>query len=689
MLNVSSRHRQILELLLNRKDEITAGEIAAAINVSTRTVHRELSEVEQIVEAYGLKLHKKSGIGIQIYADDPERLESFRERLSRTSAVDFSAEDRKVWILCSLLEAQEPVKLFTLAHDMKVTMPTVAHDLDELESWIGKRGLQLVRRRGYGVEINGSETSKQKAIGYLAGEHLDDSDLFGPTGRTVRPATAKLLNMVGKPFLMEIENALWEWGRLRNADLAEVAYTELLVRLSTAVKRIEQGTRMKSRKRGGSHAPGEVPEFARPIVASLSARLGIEFTEEETAYIAELLREATLGPAGAVNGLLPQDDLSLIDKMNRLIRYAEARTGVSVTEDRTLREGLLTHLESALDRLRHGAYIRNPLLAQIKKDYDYLFGILREGVDSVITDVAVPDEEVGFLVMHFGAALERLNQFRRNVRAILVCTSGIGSSKMLAIRIGKQFPQIEIVGNVSWYEAARQPGEAYDLIISTVDLPLEADQYIKLSPLLTKEEAERLRRFIQDITLKKNPSAKRQAADEGQGAWERLLKLKAYLDEIVRLIGQFRVHLAGGPSASLRDVVLELCAYVKEAGVLDQAGPVADQLVEREKLGSQLIPDTSVALFHTRSEYVRRPSLTLFRLSESIVLEAEGPTEVRHILLMLGPRELAKESLEVLSEISALLLVPEMIGLLERGEPEEIKRFLSEELARFFIDKTQ
>lgn len=104
--------------------------------------------------------------------------------------------------------------------------------------------------------------------------------------------------------------------------------------------------------------------------------------------------------------------------------------------------------------------------------------------------------------MHFGAAIERSKQFPWKVRAVLVCTSGIGSSKLLAVRIHKELPQIELIGHLSWYEAVRLPADDYDLIISTVNLPLASDRYIKISPLLTEDEATKLRAFIHDITLK-------------------------------------------------------------------------------------------------------------------------------------------------------------------------------------------
>ncbi len=74
----------------------------------------------------------------------------------------------------------------------------------------------------------------------------------------------------------------------------------------------------------------------------------------------------------------------------------------------------------------------------------------------------------------------------------------------------------------------------------------------------------------------------------------------------------------------------------------------------------------------------------MFRLSHGLPLHKDTPAQVKHLLLMLGPRELSKESLEVLSEISSLLLLPELVELMETGTQSEIKHFMSMELARFF-----
>lgn len=110
-----------------------------------------------------------------------------------------------------------------------------------------------------------------------------------------------------------------------------------------------------------------------------------------------------------------------------------------------------------------------------------------------------------------------------------------------------------------------------------------------------------------------------------------------------------------------------------------------ERLLERERMTSQVIPDTALALFHTRSSHIHLSSLTLYRLQQPVILE--GNTEVRVILLMLAPRRLSKESLEVLSEISALLLNSELVQLLEEHTETEIRGYLSSELLHFYHNK--
>ncbi|MBD2872425.1 BglG family transcription antiterminator [Paenibacillus arenilitoris] len=683
-IRASTRQRRIMELLLDRKREITAADIAEVVGASARTVHRELRDIERMLEAGGIKLRKTAGLGIKVEAA-PETLERFRAEIRRNDPLEYTAEERKVLILCRLLEYGEPAKLFALASELRVTMPTIGHDLDELEEIIAKQGLVLIRRRGYGVEIDGPETAKRGMISLLAYSHLDDSDVFGQykDQAIVHPVTARLLGMVGKESFMKLEQAMWELGDEWQTGLSETAYTRLLVKLSVAFTRIAQGHLIPQ---GGTDAEAGRSDDA--FLNRLLAALDMQLPAAEKRYVADLLAQAEK-PEEAL--LASQDDRGAIETVTELIRYVQNGLHMPLLQDRSLAEGLIRHIKPAFRRIRDGIAIRNPMLAPIKKDYGALFALVRRGVNELVRDMKVPDEEIGYIVMHFGASLERLGQYPRKIKAVLVCTSGIGSSKLLAVRIAKELPQIELIGHYSWYEAARMPASRYDLIISTVDLPLGPDQYVKLSPLLTREETNTLRSFIESTTLKKLRSADDAGADrDGESPMNRLMQLQLYSADVLRLLDGFRAHdltVGVGEAARLESLLPRMIGLLGRPDADENGGKIASQLIARERQGSLVIPDSELALIHSRSEWIREPLLALYRFDVPVSLSEDESAKARQVLMMLGPAKPGKYSLEILSEISAMLLLPDMIEVLSNGDEAGMKTFISRKLEHYIKTK--
>lgn len=694
-MSITKRQREIVELLLEHPHEVTAGEIAVEVKVSTRTVHRELQMIEQWLEPLGMKLEKKSGTGIRIDAGSDD-LAVLRQQLEGKEYVEFTPEERKLFMLCILLDEPEPVKLLALASDLKVTVSTVTTDLDDLESRIRQAGLKLVRRRGYGVKINGSETIHRTAIAALALEFLDESDLFGrqpEQGGSI--VNQKLLDMIGHGDVLTVENALWQPDIEWLENIPERQYMKLLIQLSVAVVRIRKGFgigRIPPLENKGDEVAEQDEMKVPPYMASrlcgvLSTQLGLTFSQDEQAYFHRLLVETEQRIHSS--RLLPIDDLILLDRVHSLIDQMQARTHYAFHEDRLLREGLLGHMQPVMERIEGQQMIRNPLLQQIRKDYDSLFEEVKQSVHQAWPGTEVPDEEIGFLVMHFGASIERLRALKREIRAIIVCTSGIGSSRMLSSRLSKEIPEIRIMDSVSWYEAARIPTDQYDLVLSTVDLPMDEHQYYKVSPLLTAEESESLRHFIRTTTLQRQHNKPREIEVQTTSRYSDPDGMEAILVEIVRIIGKFQVYPLDNQDIGFYKTVYAMCNVLHGSGVLKEPGEIAKRLEAREAVGSQKIPGTRLALFHTRSEGIYRPSISLFQLTEPLLCTPDDPAGVTHVLLMLGPRELSKESLEVLSEISALLLQEEMITLLEKGIRDELIHYLSQELVGFYRSKTE
>lgn len=99
-------------------------------------------------------------------------------------------------------------------------------------------------------------------------------------------------------------------------------------------------------------------------------------------------------------------ELDIALRTKKLIDFISNKTGYHLNENDSLYEGLVSHLEPAMNRLKEKMRIYNPLTQQIKKDYFLLFMAIEEGVERFFPEIEFPEDEIAFLVLHFGSVLE-------------------------------------------------------------------------------------------------------------------------------------------------------------------------------------------------------------------------------------------------------------------------------------------
>lgn len=695
-MSVSSRQRAIIELLLQEPKGWTVGGIAAQIKVSARTILRELDSLETLFHQNGLEFVRKAGSGVELLGTD-EQKQQLRLAVLQQATTEFTAEERQVMILCSLLEATEPVKLISLAIDLKVTKATISHDLDELEKKLTSVELSLLRKRGYGVELLGSESAKRRAISRLIADHLDDHELIGiikdniqhKSMRDADSLTERLLELINKEKLIKVENALKLLEHDLPYPLADSAYIGLVTHLALTVERVEKGENILFDETTLMELSQTMEyQVAQKIMKQMEQLFQIEMPTAEIGYITMHLRGAKL--RNSQDEWLWPVNAELMDMTQRLIQFCEERLGVSLRDDNSLFHGLLTHLEPALYRLKSKLEIRNPILNQIKSNYPELFAVTRDACIRLFPDLVVPDEEVGYLVMHIGAAVERSKQEQQRYRALVVCSSGIGSSKILATRLKKDFPEIVSLQNLSVFDVGRIPKSEYDVIISTIPLPINTMDYVVVSPLLPPDDIQRIKVYLHQKG--KILSVQKEMITEVafEQPFKRLRDTQRYTSYAVELVDGLQLRAWANEGQGIAELLRQICTELMLSGVIWQEEAVVEKLLQREKLGGLGIPGTSMALFHGKYEEVNKVSFTIHLLREPIHLKSmdEQEMSVRMLLLLLGPDDVGKEGLEVLSEISSMLIEEEMQAVLETEEQQRIAEYLAEALFNFCLKKT-
>ena len=698
---ITARERLILKRLIStRAENLTTKKLAEELDVSVRTIHRDLKGIEQLLKNYDLKLIRKPGVGIQL-SGAAEPMEALKLDLFRQSRQEYTPEERKILILCMLLEAKEPVKLIALANELDVTMATVSHDLTKLESGLEKFDLSLIRKRGYGVEIVGSETAKRRAMSSLIAENIDEvqflslirENIQNKTKKTVESLSERVLGLVEKRKLLLVEKVVDEISRQLPYSLADSAYIGLVVHLTLAMERIIQGENIEMDPLHLKRLKN-TPEYeiARKLIARLETVFRLSIPEAEIGYITMHLQGARVRHDQEY--LIEEEDYPVLLRTKKLIRFVEEELNCRLSDQTSLVQGLISHLKPALYRIRRNMKITNPMLPKIMEDYRELFAVVQKGVAAVFPDLSVPDEEIGYLVMHFGSAL--LNkQDHQDVNALIICSSGIGTSKMLETRIRQEIPEIKNMTNRSVFEVGQKKPEEFDVVISTIQLPYFQGDYLVVSPILTREEADKIRTYIREkrrketLCFKPSSASPKQSSQKLEQTVFNMQKIHQYSGVISTILQGFQIFFLE-EARSVPEALEEACFQLRDEGVIQSVPPVVEALLKREERGGLGIPGTRLALYHTRSELVSRPSFTVYHLNEPFVIKAMDQSEISAdtLLLMLSPETASSQALEVLSYISSMFIENEEgVALFQSGDHQAISSYLATRLEHFLDEK--
>jgi len=696
-MGLSIREIRLIEVLLRHPGGLTADDLADRLGVSARTVHRDLQPASKFLASRDLTLVRQAGRGIKVEGPASERARAL-EALSKVRSLALTPEERRVSLLGILLGSNEPIKLRALASRSKVSVGTVSRDLDEAEDWLATFGLSLLRKRGYGVQVLGAEDDRRQAMSQLVLQDLDEAAFLSSPEESGEHSTGStghisgnLMGMIDEGRLRTVKTLTREAVEGLPYAIADGAFVNLSVHVALMIERLLQGGEIEMDGEDLQRLRETVEhDNARSLAGAIEEDFRLDVPEEEVAYITQHLRGTKLRQDDELDRYFESSDLEIASRVKALIHYVSEQTGVTLAGDSSLYTGLLAHIERAIHRLRENMRISNPLLSEMKEDYPALFDLVDRGMKKVFVEDEIPEEEVGFVAMHFGAALDRgQGNFPNSV--LIICPSGISASKILASRLEKAFPQIRRIHNVSLFEMDGLDANEFDLVVSTVSLQLPDESYVQVRPLLSEEEVDKIRDHLREKRLggQLADRAVSESLEVFGGGQEKLRQMAEATQLIAELVDDVFVerHEAHG---SIPEAVHRMCASLAVQGLVSDPGSLEASLLARMELGGIGIPETALALFHARDAAVVRPAFSLHDFDEPLEIEGmDGAMmRVRRTLLMVAPLDISTVALEAISEISvAMVEQPAERETFEDGSEAQVVAVLQNIFARYLHDK--
>lgn len=694
-MDISPRMQQILIVLLYEEDPIAINKLAEKIGISKRTIQRELVYIDRVLKDLPLNFASKTGKGVWLEGTREEK-QALLQELSKGNTYDASnREERRKRLTLEILKDKGLKKIYYYSSLFDVSESTIGSDLKVIEKWLEEYDLKVVRKPGSGVEIQGQERNYRRAIRVFIDENIDtqmirdayekeeteQEDLLGV-------GTGMIAQILDKDILERVIHCVSSLDDERIWNFTESSYVGLILHITIAINRIvkdefiedEVKTPWPLEENDGDY------QLAERIVRELEREFHVTIPPLELSYICLHIKGAKHTEiAWERKGQSNIQRKEILGLVNALIDAYNKEIAFELKQDDEFIQGLLAHLQPTIIRLANHMKINNPMLEDIKREYSEVYSDCIKAA-KVLEDwlnEPIPEEEIGFLAIHFGAALVRLEGRRENLRKVyvgVVCESGIGISRLMLTKIEKHFKdRINLVAygrqDITPYLISRT-----DFFISSIALDLQDTVVVDVNPLLSKQDMDAIERQVSHF---EHLPRKEERQDDFTMELDQVNMLAMQIKTVIRYL-----------ELVLTDEQLSFSELLQQIG--DKMSPYADRseviqedLMRREKLATQIFAEFGFALLHTRTSGVVRPGISIWRTASGNPFQDSYFKGIHLIVCMLLPDDENKRiNSDIMGYISSMLIEDyELLQMMQEGNEETIREKVSVCLRHFFMQK--
>lgn len=693
-MQLTPRAKKIIHILLRFPADkpVTIGIIAEELGVSERSVQRELASVEKWLKKGGFAFVRKRSAGLFI-DESPARREEIAALLGEKKAAHAptdSKRERRTLLCHDLLLAEEPLKSFYFTEKFLISEGTLAADLNELEGWFSKYHLRLVRRPGLGILLEGEERHRRQALTAFICRQVNAHHSIGNLQRQGIFSENRFIDEIDGDVMEAVNGILSDCQTELSLQFSDNGYLHLLVYTALAVQRMQKGQFIRENETSFAEVSIR-PEYAiaEYFMRKLRAFFNLSFSVEETIYLAVFISGQRIYTPGKqdltdIRNLdVHQISLSLIKKIGELL-------GVNFVGDSRLLTELSGHIQPAIARLRAGIPEENPFLEEFRARYPDIYKACEEGLSllcPLLGISAIPASEVGFITVYFAMARDRIERQSRQITVMIVCPTGIGSSRLLTVSLKKEYPDLLVRGIVSAFEIdiEKLKTEGIDLVISTVRLEI-AYPYLQVNPILTRQDKILLDSRIKVLQAQKKqdvsvlPSADISNLHAARIRREDVDFLAATGQEIYALLAS--VYMTKAPILKNKN---EIIAYA--ASLYADSSELQEHLYEvllaRDRLADTYVKPFEALLLHGRSPRLSHSCFGYVRLEPPVY--DKGHIIRGAVVSLIPSEEGCAIAAPVTSEaIGALLEEPDLLHALSAMDRPLFVKLLENVLLNFY-----
>ena len=590
MHDINKRQKKLLELLLESQDFKPVKYYAKLLEVSVRTLYKDLNQLENLLPQKMAVLEKipRRGVFLESHLAFHEVL---KQVLPKDIMLNQSPFFRQITIARQLLVETKTITYQELSEKFLVSKTSISNDIEQIQQVTKNSKIEIYSDHN-GTKVVGKETDIQKAMKdyvYFIVSRIDNTSNF----RMQFPLEVDYFLMENRVIQQVLDIVQDDHSSTIN-QLSDNYFQSLVLSISVLLIRVQQDFHIEKKNYLLSENIASLSTYflAKDLVERLQLLENIALNRNDFDYLNKQLIAHGLEPNLEELGVKVRYE----NIVKEIILEMSKSLKIDLTDDEKLFTNILYHLLSMIYRLKMDMPVKNPLLEEIKNNYSILYSTTWFVLSKFETKLSIQfnEDEIAFLAIHFQGAVDRSSESHR---ILLVCPTGIGTSELIANRLKKVlFPHdtLEIVSIRTLYQSDLSK---VDMIISSVNLERLTTPVVQVSPLMNREDLKKVLSIYLELFYDETESP-----------------LNLRFDHLSSIVDH-RLIFLNEKYATKKDCIEKMA---KELSALKAVTPSFSEAVwQREKIGVTDLP-TGVAIPHPPADVVTESKLVIMTLDKPI-----------------------------------------------------------------------
>ena len=673
---LTSSEKALLQLLLASTTYRPMTVLAKQIGYSKRSAYYFMNSLSKKllklhitpprnVRGQGYYLTSKSKIAVRKLLQQDQAKFIYHQKLP--------ANRRLNLILLALFANSPHVTIKNLTKITHVTRNSTVNDLNKLKTILARKHI-LLRADHNGHRLEGDELTIRNYIQDRFAEMAKEFDWLAAQANPIALIDVKeiqSINLVVNDWLHFVER---KQSRSFTDDAIrklELFYAFILRRiLADHVLRVNSFPQPLSNR----HELLNQPEFSLASNFLVQFGIAVADSEVEIFYLESLLLSGQLNAVDTKNQTTIKENVMAATK--QVITNFKKLAGIHFHNEDQLADELYVHLISTYYRVKYNRQYHEGMADSIKANYFNIYIYTKMAIRPFVQLNQQPlnESEISLIAIYFGSQIYYENT--QTPRALLVCSTGIGTSRLLKSQLEANFPDLQLIGPITKRDYNLQTKVNADVVLSTIPLKRHNQDVIVVHPILNHQELDALRKrlvvqgvirshvstdrlsalldVISDNTKIINQSALINGIKEVLtfSAKSSVNHKKRYQPLLSELINKKTIQFASANAVDWQHAIALAAKPLQEEGKINQ-NYINAMIANVKQNGPYINIGDKVAFAHARPEKgVKQLGMSFLRLDQAIdLINPQHPIQLIFVLAAVDDHS----HLRALSELATML----------------------------------